>query len=149
MEPSQLDSVLETVEQQTIQSALGLLRGRIPVTPAAFGVAAGPTGEPTMVLIPLLDLQQRFQALRQAVERSKVDGFVFAFDGVLKGQGGAASDAILIVTCTRHSRRARAVPYRHTVEGLHVGDPLDAPDEIAEEYQRVLDVHPQPHPPGR
>lgn len=148
IDPVRLMTVLAAVEQQAILGSIRLLRGGAQsVPPAAFGVAEEPagSGEPSLILMPVLDLQQRFDSLRQGVQRSRSQGFVFLFDGHIKGIDGV-HDALLLVTCTPTSRHAQAVYYRHTVEGLQVGDAVDAPDEIAAPYQQVFDVHPQPAP---
>lgn len=146
LDPTRLADMLGLIEQQTISSAITLLRQRAKVPPAALGISQGEDGEPVLALLPILDLTQRFEALRSATVTAKAEGFVFLFDGVIRGLDGP-HDALLIVTCTRLWRRAKAVPYRHSVEGLLVNDPVDAPDEIAAEYQRVLDVHPEPSAP--
>jgi hypothetical protein len=149
IEPTRLEYILATVEQQAILGGIRLLReGTNQVPPAAFGVAEEPqgSGDPSLVMIPVLDLQQRFTSLRQAVQRSHAQGFVFMFDGHIKGADGL-HDALLVVTCTPTSRRAQAVYYRRTVEGLQVGDGVEAPDEIAAPYQqKVWDVQPQSRP---
>jgi hypothetical protein len=145
LRPGVLDTVLGNIEAEAVSSAVLLLRQRVNVPPSALGVAAGDDGEPVLTLLPILDLTQRYEALQAAVTAAKAEGFVFLFDGVVRGLDGS-HDALLIVTCTRLWRRAKAILYRHSVDGLLVNDPVEAPDNIAAEYQRALHVHPEPHP---
>lgn len=149
MTPEALRAMLTVIEVNAIQAGTDMLRGGVRMVPTtAIGVSESPAGEPVLAMMPILDLGQRFRALRQAVEKAQVRGFVFMFDGVVRGVDGT-HDALLVVTCTPLERHARAIYYRREPEGLVVGEPVEAPDEIAAEYQRAFHVHPQPSTAGR
>lgn len=145
IDATRLDSMLTVIAQQAVAASLRLLRdGKQTVPPAAFGVTEDPpgSGTPQLVLMPVLDLQQRFAQLKQGVEKAAAQGFVFLFDGVIKGTDGL-HDALLVVTCTRDRRRAMAVQYRRDERGIRASEAVDAPDEIALPYQQVFDVQAQ------
>lgn len=124
--------LLAAVETQLIAAAVQGLRGGMPCAPIAVGLMPG-----GLALFPVLDLQQRMKVLSAGISESRLRGFVFGYDGFIEGTDGR-HEALLFITAAPTVRRARAVPYRRTVEGIQVLNPVEAPDDIAHPYQQLF-----------
>ena len=142
LSPERTRDLLAEVGQQV----LGAMHATLPLggSPPVVVTVGDEDGRETLGMVPLLDVRDRFSALRQAVAQTRADGFVFAYDGFVQSADKVQVEAVLLVLASRWEVTAYATPYRREAGRIVVLQRLNAPPDVATAYAAVFTDSPAP-----